>query len=226
MKKGAFLFIVSLPVFFLLMSFPGCVKDNCKNTYSYTFYRPVYKTTAEVRANIKSNAPRETENPGKIFIYGNYIFLGEIDKGVHVIDNSNPSSPKHVAFIDIPGNGDIAVKGNTLYADMFTDLVAIDITNPQSAVLKNVVEGVFPERIYGGGFIVSGNSIITDWVLADTTVTVDCNGGGNGGIILFDAGPQAFYLSASSNSNNGGASVSPVGKGGSMGRFTLVSDRL
>ena len=88
-----------LPVLLIMLSIPGCVKDNCKKTYTYTYYEPVYKTTAEVRANIKSNASRETENPGKIYIRGNYIFLNEIDRGVHVIDNSNPSSPRQVSFM-------------------------------------------------------------------------------------------------------------------------------
>ena len=85
------------------------MKDKC--TRSYTFYEPVYKTIAEVRANIKSNSPRPVERPGKLFIRGNYIFLNEIDRGIHIIDNTNPSAPKNIAFVDIPGNLDIAVKG-------------------------------------------------------------------------------------------------------------------
>ncbi|MGH2566452.1 MAG: hypothetical protein ACRDE8_05725, partial [Ginsengibacter sp.] len=110
--------------------FAGCVKDNCKHTFSYTLYLPVYKTTAEVRANIKSNPAETIQQPGKIVLLGNYIFLNEVDKGIHVIDNSNPSSPRNIAFIDIPGNEDLAVKGNTLYADLYTDLVTLDISDP------------------------------------------------------------------------------------------------
>ena len=40
------------------------------------------------------------ERTGKLYILGNYIFLNEIDKGIHIIDNAIPSSPKNVAFID------------------------------------------------------------------------------------------------------------------------------
>src|SRR5215831_4974473 len=104
MKK----FTPSLLLLSFALAFSSCLKDKCYRTYS--IYRPVYHTTTEVRANIKSNAPRALERPGKFFVFGNYIFLNEVDKGVHLIDNTNSSAPKNVAFIDIPGNIDLAVK--------------------------------------------------------------------------------------------------------------------
>ncbi|KAA9039172.1 hypothetical protein FW778_10075 [Ginsengibacter hankyongi] len=63
-----YLFIISRLVIFLLaiIFFSGCVKDTCKHAFSYTLYLPVYKTTAEVRANIKSNPDKEIQEPGKI----------------------------------------------------------------------------------------------------------------------------------------------------------------
>src|SRR5689334_6664328 len=114
----------------LMLMLQGCLKDSVTKTYHYTYYLPVYKTTQEVRNNIKSGPAQPVEHPGKIYIQGQYIFLNDIDKGIHVIDNSNPSQPQQVAFINIPGNMDLAVKGNILYADLYTDLVAIDISNP------------------------------------------------------------------------------------------------
>ena len=129
---------ICLLVFFL----QGCLKD--KATHTYTILRPIYQTKEVVRANIKSNGSKTIESPGKIFIYGNYVFLNEVDRGVHIIDNTNPSSPQNVAFIDLPGNMDLAVKGNMLYADLFSDLVAIDISNPRAVVLKKIVAHVFP----------------------------------------------------------------------------------
>ena len=166
----------SIPSLLLSVLFSGCLKDTCKHTNIYTWFEPLYKTTAEVRANIKSNPAREIKTPGKIVIIGNYIFLTEVDKGIHVIDNTNPSSPKNIAFIDIPGNIDLAVKGNTLYADFYCDLVTLDISNPLNVVKTKIVDGVFPERYYGPGFSsVNGDKIIFDWVNHDTTVTEDCN---------------------------------------------------
>ena len=199
----------------------SCVKDNCKKIYTYSFYQPVYKTTAEVRANIKSNTPKEVVNPGKLFIIGNYIFLNEIDKGIHIIDNRNPSSPRNVAFIDIPGNLDLAVKGNALYADLYSDLVTLDVTDPLNVVVKKYNEGVFPYRAYGNGFYGDSSRVITDWVKRDTTVVEDCGGG-----LVWDSA-QFFMAEASSSSGgNKSNSSSPVGKGGSMARFAIVSNKM
>src|SRR6476659_9718624 len=152
MKKNKNLLVVAILLAVLPIAFSACIKDQCKKTHTYTFYEPIYRTKAEVRANIKSNAPRQLENTGKFYILGNYIFLNEVDKGVHVIDNSNPAQPRNVAFIDIPGNVDLAVKGNILYADLYTDLVAIDVTNPANITVKKIIDYVFPERVYGGNF--------------------------------------------------------------------------
>ena len=66
-------------------------------------------------------------NPGKIYFKEGYIFINEELKGIHVIDNRNPENPQNIGFIEIPGNVDIAIKNNTLYADSYIDLGAIDI---------------------------------------------------------------------------------------------------
>ena len=206
--------------FLVLSIFPGCLKDNCEKIHTYTYYEPVYKTTAEVRANIKSNKPRDIENPGKIFILGNYIFLNEVDKGIHIIDNRNPSSPRNVAFVDIPGNLDLAVKGNALYADLYSDLVTLDISDPLQVKVKNYNENVFPHRAYGNGFYGDTAKIIAEWTKRDTTVTDNCAGD-------FRIGPM-MYMEYASTSSQGGksTSVSPVAKGGSMARFTIVDNRM
>lgn len=202
----------------------GCLKDTYTKTYHYTYYVPVYKTSQQVRDNIKSNPSQPIEKAGKIYVKGNFIFLNDIDKGIHVIDNSNPSSPQQVAFITIPGNMDLAVKGNTLYADLYTDLVAIDISNPRSVALKKVVPNVFPYRYYNSTFRLDSSKVIASWEKRDTTVTEKYSldeliGGGR---IYMDY--AAF--SGAETQNKSSASVSPYGVGGSMARFTIINQRL
>ncbi len=215
--------VVYKAVIVLLSAFllSGCVKDNCKQLYTYSYYLPVYKTTAEVKANIKSNAPRQIENAGKIYIKGRYIFLNEIDKGIHIIDNSNPASPVNVSFIDIPGNVDLAVKGNTLYADLYTDLVTIDISDPINIVTKKYNEGVFPYRAYSNGFYGDTSKVIVDWIKRDTTVAMNC--GYSGRFLATDVFVSPLALSSSSGGKSSG---SPIGQGGSMARFAIVDDRM
>lgn len=201
--------------------FAGCVKDTCKHSYTYTYYQPLYKTSEEVRANIKSNPATEIKNAGKIVILGNYIFLNEIDKGIHIIDNSNPSTPINASFIDIPGNVDLAVKGNTLYADLYTDLVALDISNPLNVKKIKIVDNAFPQRYYGYGFSADKSKIIYDWIKHDTTIISNCSStgwSGRGGIFLYSANPAGL--------SNNIASPATVGIAGSMSRFALVDNYL
>ena len=219
---------LSLPLSLLIVSagnmlFQSCVKDNCTSSYSY--WEPVYKTTAEARANIKNNPSKTIERPGKIYIRGSYIFLNEIDKGIHIVDNSNPSAPRNIAFIDIPGNMDMAVKGNMLYADFYSDLVAINISNPLQVQVTKFTESVFPERAWGNGFSPSQTQVIVDWVRRDTTVAINC--GGNSGIFGGMKSADGLFLSAQSGGlNNSATSSSPFGMGGSMARFTIVNNHM
>ncbi len=198
--------------------FTGCLKDSFTRTNTYIFYTPVYQSKTVVKANIKSNAARDIQNPGKIYILGNYIFLNEIDKGIHIIDNSNPSSPKNAAFIDIPGNIDIAVKGNALFADMYTDLVTIDITDPLNAIVKKYNEGVFPVRNYSNSFNNDTTKIIVDWIKHDTIISEDKSKEG-----WWKKNNSMVYYLLSSGS---GPIASPTGISGSMARFTIVNDRM
>ena len=167
MKK---VLIVACAIFLCLFQ-QSCLKD--KLTHTYTILEPVYKSKAEVYANIKSNPAQQISSPGKLFVYGNYIFLNEVDKGVHIIDNTDPSHPVAKAFIDIPGNLDIAVKGNILYADLYSDLVTIDISDPLHAKFLKYTSNIFPERSYANGFIADDSRIIVDWIKKDTTIALE-----------------------------------------------------
>jgi hypothetical protein len=191
---------------------PGCFRDVVLEKYS--FYRPVYRTRAEVRADIKSALPQPVRNPGKLFVKGNYIFLNDVEKGVHVIDYSNPAQPTNIAFIAIPGNVDLAVNGNHLYADQYTDLVTLDISNPLNVVAVNFDDKVFPQR----HFPPDTNLVVVDWIKIDTTIRRTDRVRME--TVLFSGGP---LTSAGSGGGGGG---SAAGVAGSMARFALMNDRL
>lgn len=222
MKKNFSSLIYPFILFPVMLLFNGCVKDNCQSSYTYSYYTPIYNTRAEVKAGIKSSAPQDIENPGKIVLLGKYIFLNEIDKGIHIIDNVNPASPKNVAFIHIPGNVDLALKGNTMYADLYTDLVTLDISHPLQVTVKKYNEGVFPDRNYS--YIPNGDSskIITDWIKKDTTITIKCGDGA----MTNGAGPVYFGFSSVSSPGSNKSSSSPIGQGGSMARFAIVDNNM
>jgi hypothetical protein len=218
--KAMYLLLAFVPVIFT-----DCAKDSCKRERIITMYTPVYESKDAVRNNIKNTTPRSIEKPGKIYIRGNTIFLNEIDKGIHVIDNSNPSSPVNTGFINIPGNLDIAVKGNTLYADMYSDMVAIDITNPNSVSVKKFVYDLFPHRSYGNGFVANDDQFIVDWIRKDSVVKVSCTEDifqpFRRDVIFFSGPATGGATLASQNFAPTGA-----GTGGSMARFTIVNNHL
>ena len=216
MKKIIALPVVSLLAIFCLSS---CLKD--KLTKTYTIYTPVYKSKAEVLANIKTNASQTIANAGKFFLYDNYLFLNEVDKGIHIIDNRNPANPKNIGFIEIPGNVDLAIKNHMLYADLYSDLVTIDISNPLQASFRKVVKNAFPHSKYAGnpGFTADTNRIIVSWIKKDTVVEYkpemipqwNCR---NCGIMM--AASMDSYASK----------AAPVAIAGSMARFSVVNSNL
>ena len=117
--------------------------DTVKDTVSYMANVPVYLTKEEFRATTKVETARPLKNPGKICLYGNYIFINEVNEGIHVIDNTDPSTPRNLTFLEITGNIDLAAKDGILYADNLVDLLLFDISNPAAPKLKSRMESVF-----------------------------------------------------------------------------------
>ena len=62
--------------------------------WTYKISTPVYEVLSKFRESIKSQPAIDIDVADKITVDGNFIFLSEPLKGIHVIDNSNPSSPK------------------------------------------------------------------------------------------------------------------------------------
>ncbi|MEQ8238012.1 MAG: hypothetical protein RIA69_02310 [Cyclobacteriaceae bacterium] len=105
--------------------------------------RPIY--ASEFDFTIKQESRDSIYNVGKIFVYGDYLLVNDITDGIHVIDNQDPAKPKKLYFISIPGNTDLSVKDNLLYADNHTDLVVLSI-DESGFELKHRVEQVFLEE--------------------------------------------------------------------------------
>ncbi len=88
-------------------------------------YEPILMTRLDMESSVKLREPRSIENPGKIWIYGDIILLIEQYKGIHVIDNSDPANSNTIAFIQVDGCTDMAMKGNILYANNAVDMIGI-----------------------------------------------------------------------------------------------------
>ncbi|MEL7532489.1 MAG: hypothetical protein AAFN10_14320 [Bacteroidota bacterium] len=225
----------------LLLSLSGCVQDRCAQQITYISYQAVYLTFEELRAAGKTEAARELNRPGKFYYKDGFIFVNEVSKGIHVIDNRDVNNPTNIAFINLPGSHDLAAKGNILYSDSYTDLVAIDITDPSNTRIVGREVNVFPYGMWHDGLYADvERGVAIDWIEAEVTEEVPCESITKGlnnwlprnGFVQEDAaslGPQfssnTQFNSAPTSAGGSGGEAS-TGVGGSMARFTILEDYL
>ncbi|MDW3210055.1 MAG: hypothetical protein R8N23_09315 [Reichenbachiella sp.] len=205
--------IASGILYLLMLSILGSCEDSSCDTEMITYYEPVFAAKSEVIKDAEFEEPQQINNPGKIYYKDEYLFINEVDKGIHVIDNRDRSNPKTVGFVTLPGNKDLAAKGDFLYADNYTDLVVLDISNKTNIVEVNRIENVFDAYYYyteEAGMLISYTEVQEE-------VEIDC--GKEDWRYYTD---DMLFSSAESNL----ASSSGAGIGGSLARFTITDNYL
>lgn len=114
-----------------------------KRLQSYMANVPIYLSYDELRSSFGVISTASLEKPGKIIFYGSHMFINEYQKGIHVVDLSDPSNPELKAFMEVPGNVDMAIRNDLLYAESYVDLLVIDISNPEQPALQKRIEDLF-----------------------------------------------------------------------------------
>jgi len=214
---------MKLKYFFLFLIFIGALSCDKNDDADYEFVQvatPQLMSKTAFRSSVDVTGPEAIEEPGKIYVYQDYIFVGDVDSGIHIIDNSDPKSPKAIKFIEIPGNEDISVKDNFLYADSATDLVVFDISDINNVSIIERLEDVF--NVYNYDIPVEAEAvdyrkfdfdedIIVGWTLTterrkkvDNTIDIALDDG-----VVLNAGAE-----------------STTGTGGSLARFQIVDNYL
>ena len=158
----------------LLLLLQACViEDESGVPVSNSEYTPILMERSALASSVSYQANQDLQNPGKFYLYGNFLFINEKYKGVHIIDNTTPETPINIGFVKIPGCLDIAVRAGVLYADNAVDLVAIDVTKFPDIVVKSRVPDVFPEPSPPDGLTVPSefslgnrpdNTVIVEWI--------------------------------------------------------------
>ncbi|MDR0795508.1 MAG: hypothetical protein LBE79_05550 [Tannerella sp.] len=214
-------------LFFIVLQGMSC-SDSVKDTVSYMANVPVYMSHDEFKATTKVVATRPLMTPGKICLYGNYLFINEIGEGIHVIDNTDPSSPRNVAFIEIMGNIDLAAKDGILYADNLVDMLLFDISNPASPKLKSRVEGAFegvlpnPDNDYPVSKFDTDGKVVVGWTQEVITEEVK-------NTTYYPRGDYLYLASGTSSSwskNMVQPGANITGVNGSMSRFAIAGKYL
>lgn len=219
MKKIIYL----LPL--LLCGLWSC-SDNVSETVTYKINEPVFMSVQDFRSAVKvSNHPEQIENYGKICFYEGFMYISEAGKGIHIIDNQNPSLPKNVGFIELLGNADLAIRNNQLYADSYIDLVWFDVSNPAKPELKGRLNDIFPKALpivpneFGYDYAMcydqnKEKAVVVGWKLKERTDKINSYKGG-----WFGTEDKLY-------SSNLAGSASSNGINGSMSRFTLYDNKL
>ena len=243
--KNKSLILAALGIFLFQRCKDVIVENDLRNV-------PVYMTYEELRSSIKIENATELKNPGKLYFKDGLIFINEKMKGIHVIDNSNPKNPSNKAFIKIPGNIDMAIKNNVLYADSYIDLVAIDITDYMKPSVLQRIEEAFPytvPQIKDPTLLLAEidekRGVVSDWKIEYSKMKIEQKNypeyshyyypnyyynGFDGAYLLNSAyyGVKQSGSAGSGTTGSGSGSQQGVsfGIGGSMARFGLYNDYL
>ena len=166
---------------------------------------------------------------GKIYAYKNYIFVNDLYRGLHVIDNTNPEAPEPIKFIKLEGNNDISIKDDRLYADSYGDLVIMDISDINAiGDIKRMENAIYQEFWCTVGFDVSwpeadaydyegidaSRHAIIGWETTTVRMTAEA----------FNEKYGFDFLEDNVASANDAAPE--TGQGGSLARFRIVGDYL
>lgn len=131
-------------------------------------YKPLLMSRKVLETSVSIKPPRNIANPGKFYLYNQYILINEKYKGFHIIDNIDDKKPVNIGFISIPGSLDLAIKNNVAYADNATDLVAIEIHDLRKVTVSKRFKNTFKEPTApDGGIYIKSNeeseAIIVGW---------------------------------------------------------------
>lgn len=216
-----------LPLLFLAVLLGACAD---KTLRSYDANVPVYQSMEDWRAtSFDLQDPQPLVHPGKIYIYGDYLFVNEFLEGVHFFDNSNPSNPQNLGFLPVLANQEMAVNNGLLYLDSYTDLLVFNITDILQPALVDRVEDVFSftnfallgdyDPAFPQAMVDPGLGVVVDWRVEKVTEEyVDRSYAYYNDLAMFDA--NSFGTSES------GSFLGGAGIGGSTARFTIWADHL
>lgn len=211
-----------------LLAFSSCMDEY---TEEFIANSPVYLSYEDLRSAIKITESRDLKHPGKIYFKDGFLFINEMLEGIHIIDNHDPRNPQNIGFIEVPGNVDIAIKDNILFADSYVDLLAIDISDINNPKEVNRVEDVFPyttpklkDEQFPVGSVDQEMGVVIDWEITKIRQEMEPRHYPiryyeyDGAMRMSDG-----FSPAMSSNSGGGASF---GIGGSMARFGLYDDYL
>jgi len=136
---------------------------------------PIYVSPTDFSL-VRTESPKEFDELGNIVNLGNFIFIVEKNKGIHVIDNVDPKNPVKKYFWSIPGCTEFTIEEDVLYADNSFHLLVIDISDYSNIKVLDYIKDIYedkglyqlrPPLTYNGYFVCADkkNGILIGWEL-------------------------------------------------------------
>lgn len=204
---------------------------SCKDKVytKYFAHVPVYTDYETFRSTGGFEGPRDIEQQGNIYFKDHFLFMVEPDKGIHFIDNSNPSSPQQIGFLSVWGATGMAIRGDYLYVNSFIDLIVYDISILIAPVEITRMEDVFPtalpftDKNYPFQQIDKEMGVVTSWEVQE--VKEETVNGSPDWVNCFNCDFSTAVTESNAGFNSGGNSNS-TGVAGSITLFTIIDDYL
>ncbi len=150
-------------------TFYGDCEDDVRGIFIDSQYTPVLLERTDFEASVALTNPTTIGTSGKIYIVNNLLFINELHKGFHIYNNSDPTNPRLLKFLEAPGSTDLAIRENMIYINQATDLIVVQYNEGSSDVsLKKRIANTFPPLRSPDGFDaydIPENSVVVDWKL-------------------------------------------------------------
>lgn len=131
-------------------------------------YDPVFVERSVFESSVVLSPAKPVVNAGKIYVIEPYLFINEKNKGFHVFNNENPSSPSPIYFIASPGATDLAIRENVFYINQATDLIAVQVDLATGGLnVSKRIKNTFPEMLSPDGFYpinIPLNNVVVNWI--------------------------------------------------------------
>ena len=79
--------------------FSGCELINDSDMADVAYLKPIYTSVDELTMDISIDPPLDYAQSGKVITYGDYVFINSPNKGIHIVDNTDPVNPINKSFI-------------------------------------------------------------------------------------------------------------------------------
>jgi hypothetical protein len=142
--KNKIIITISTIAFFVASVIASSCNKNNLDLGTVKGYKPIYLGGTRI-GNL---TPQAYKAPGKILQNGNFTFQVDNGYGIHIIDCTTPVNAHKVGFISVPGITDVHMKNNVLFANLSTDLVAIEINQIGEAKEINRIKNIFQPPYY------------------------------------------------------------------------------